>query len=165
MMSDNIWCFVSYKMFSQDTLLYSAAEPAQSFSGMQRKYSFVVLAEELWRGTRKRQRGFSTWGGRLKDCGKAVMMSPSSHPSCTCRSSLHTFLPWWLRAASVLLSIYVSLAFASWETGSQRRRRGEAGPEERWKSLWIQQLPLHANWGRSRLWMANPHLLRLREFP
>lgn len=150
MLSDNIWYFVSYKMLSQDTLLYSAAEPAQSFPGMQRKYSLVALAEELWRGTRKRQRGFSTGGRRLRDCGKAGMMSPSFHPSCTCGSSLHTFLPWWPRAASIVLSIYVPLSFASCGAGSQRRRRRrrEAGPEERWKSLWMQQVPLQANWGR-----------------
>lgn len=155
MLSDNIWYFVSYKMFSQDTLLYSAAEPAQSFSGMQRKYSFVVLAEELWRGTRKRQRGFSTWGGRLRDCGKAGMMSPSFHPSCTCGSSLHTFLPWWPRAASIVLGIDVPLSFASWDAWSQRRRRGggEGEPEEKWKSLWMQQVPLQANWGRG--WALN----------
>lgn len=56
-MSENIRCFVSYDVFSQDTLLYSAAEPTQSSSAVQRKYSCVALAEELRRGIGKRQRG------------------------------------------------------------------------------------------------------------
>lgn len=65
--SENIWCFVSYDMFSQDTLLYSAAEPTQSSSVMQRKYSCVPLAEKLWRWMGKRQSGFM-WKKMKEPC-------------------------------------------------------------------------------------------------
>lgn len=71
MMSENVWCFVSYNMFSQDTLLYSAAESAQNLSAMQRKCNFVALAVELWRGTGKKQRAFGTRERRLRDRGGA----------------------------------------------------------------------------------------------
>ena len=151
MMSENVWCFVSCNVFSQDTLLYSAAEPAQSFSAMQGKCNFVALAEELWRGTGKSRRGFSTWGGRLRDCGRDGVISPSSLPSRTCSSYMDTFLPCFVRAASHsnLLTSDVSLCFGSWDTGSHRSRRGggKAGLRERWKLLWMQWVPLEANWG------------------
>lgn len=98
--SENVWCFVSYNAFSQDTLMHNAAEPAQSFSAMKRKYNFVSLAEELWRGTRKSQRGFTTWWRRLRDRGRTAMISLSSLHSHICSCYMHTFLLWCARAAS-----------------------------------------------------------------
>lgn len=70
-------------------------------------------------------KGFQHKGKKIKGLWQGVI-SPSSLPSYTCSSYMHTFLAYCVRAASHsnLLSSYVSLSFGSSDIGSHRSGRG-----------------------------------------
>lgn len=155
---DVLWamtCLVKIHCCTQQQSLLKAPQPCRGNTAVlhwQRSYR-----EESGRG-----KGVSC-GGRVKNRVRAVVISASR----ACRSSLHAFLLWWQRAASISLSSYVQPSFSFWPTGSQKSRRGGGGGEarlkEKGKSLWMQQVPLQANWGRSGLWMLNTFFLTLKE--
>lgn len=75
--------------------------------------------------SREEPKGFQHMGKKIKGPWQGVI-SPSSLPSYTCSSYMHTFLACCVRAASHsnLLSSYVSLSFGSSDRGSHRSGRG-----------------------------------------
>ena len=110
---------------------------------------FCCIGSRVMERNREEPKGFQHMGRKIKEPWQGSG-DLSFLPSCTCSSYMHTFLHCCVRAASHsdLLSSYVSLSFGSWNTGSHRSRREgrKAGLGERWKILWMQQVPLETNW-------------------